>query len=133
MVKTCCPSVAPETTLTLRDNIIQQVMSDAVQYDMHHDLPCNAQQQDASIVVTGCSVNFAHTKVDVAGVPEVLGHRSLLPKLLHQLSELGCNDLSSLFEDLRRYPVKSHLQLDNLMLIIYLENPVFFHHNIITR
>ena len=68
-------SVSSEGTLTLRDDIIQEVVCDTVQYDTRQDLSWNIQQRDASVVVTGCSVIFVLVqKVDDVGVLEVLRH-----------------------------------------------------------
>lgn len=39
-----CPSVASKATLTLRDDIVQQLLCEAIQQDTGHDLPCNAWQ-----------------------------------------------------------------------------------------
>ena len=70
-----CPSVSSEGTLTLRHNIIQEVVCDTVQYDTRQDLSWNTQQRDASVVVTGCSVIFVLVQqVDDVGVLEFLRH-----------------------------------------------------------
>ena len=70
-----CPSVSSEGTLTLRDDIIQEVVCDTVQYDARHDLSCNTQKRDASVVVTECSVIFVLLQqVDDVDVLEVLRH-----------------------------------------------------------
>ena len=46
-----CSPVMPEASLALGDYIVQQVLSDAVQDDTGHDLPCYAQERDATVVV----------------------------------------------------------------------------------
>ena len=46
-----CSPVTPEAALALGDYIVQQVLSDAVQDDTGHDLPCYAQERDATVVV----------------------------------------------------------------------------------
>ena len=67
-----CPSVSSEGTLTLRHNIIQEVVCDTVQYDTRQDLSWNTQQRDASVVVTGCSVIFVLVQeVDDVGVLDI--------------------------------------------------------------
>ena len=70
-----CLSVSSEGTLTLRDDTIEEVVCDTVQYDTRQDLSWNTQQRDASVVVTGCSVIFVLVEqVDVVGVLEVQRH-----------------------------------------------------------
>ena len=70
-----CLSVSSEGTLTLRDDIIEEVVCDTVRYDTRQDLSWNTQQRDASVVVTGCSVIFVLVEqVDDVGVLEVQRH-----------------------------------------------------------
>ena len=69
-----CPPVSSEGTLTLRDDIMQEVVCDTVQYDTRQDLSWNTQQRDASVIVTGCSVIFVLVQVNHVGVLEFLRH-----------------------------------------------------------
>ena len=70
------------------------------------------------MVVTGCSVIFVLVQVDGVGVLEVPRHRALDPKLLHQLSELDGDDLSSLLKDFWRYLISNRC-FPSLELLIF--------------
>ena len=52
-----CPSVSSEGTLTLRDDIMQEVVCDTVQYDTLQDPSWNTQKRDAS---SDCHRMFCH-------------------------------------------------------------------------
>ena len=71
------------------------------------------------MVVTGCSVIFVLVQVDGVGVLEVPRHRALDPKLLHQLSELDGDDLSSLLKDFWRYLISNRCFPSLELLIIF--------------
>ena len=51
VVQCLCTQCEVTPALALGDYIVQQVLSDAVQDDTGHDLPCYAQERDATVVV----------------------------------------------------------------------------------
>ena len=79
-----CPSVSPEDTLTLRHEIIQEVVCDTAQYDKCHEISCNTQRRIASVAVTRCSVIFVLVQLDGVGVLEVVRKVSHQEQVLSQ-------------------------------------------------
>ena len=79
-----CPSVSPEGTLTLGQEIIQEVVCDTAQYDEFHEISWNTQRRDASVAVTRCSVIFVLVQVDGFGVLEVVTEVSHQEQVLSQ-------------------------------------------------
>ena len=92
-------STVSEAALTFRNHLIKEMLCDPVQDDLYHDLSCNAQERDPSMVVTGSSVTFVFVKVNDVGVPQVLGDQASIPAPFHELGELDRNYLTTLLKD----------------------------------
>ena len=62
----------PEAALTLRHNIIQQVLGDPIQHDTGQYLARDAEEADPAVVIAGRAITLVFIQVDDVGIPEVL-------------------------------------------------------------